>query len=225
MLSRSLARAFLVRAALPRRAIFAKALTPSRPLPLTAPRLIAPISIRGYAAEAVRQVETETDDFFADSVPPTSSSTEAFAPATPAAASTSAPSAPAGVPFTSIKGRIDHDTFKALTFKPFKLTAMSEVQRRVMDLMPFLAGGKMRGPAREAAEAEGRSVEPEEGSREDLLVKAKTGTGKTIVSATRATTLTFRHFLSPHSTHGYTTSKSSPTRTPSPTPRRSADSR
>ncbi|GFZ47673.1 hypothetical protein JCM24511_05420 [Saitozyma sp. JCM 24511] len=181
MLSRSLARACLVRAALPRRAVLSKALTPIRPLPITAHRLIAPISMRGYAAAAVRQVETESDDFFADSIPPASPPTETFTPAIPAAASApSAPSAPVGVPFTSIKGRIDHDTFKALTFKPFKLTAMSEVQRRVMELMPFLAGGKMRGPAREAAEAEGRSIEPEEGSREDLLVKAKTGTGKTI---------------------------------------------
>jgi ATP-dependent RNA helicase MSS116 len=163
-------------------------------LPSTALRLAVPISIRGYAAAAVRQVETESDDFFADSVPPTARTTESFSPAVPAAPSApsapAAPAAPAGVPFTSIKGRIDHDTFKALTFKPFKLTAMSEVQRRVMELMPFLAGGKMRGPAREEAEAEGRSIEPEEGSREDLLVKAKTGTGKTIVSCDVATTLT-----------------------------------
>ena len=70
---------------------------------------------------------------------------------------------------------------------------MSEVQKRVLGSMPFLAGGKLRGPAAAGAEqdefgnlmSEGQSPQSDaEGTeRDDLLVKAKTGTGKTIVSA------------------------------------------
>ncbi|WVF69970.1 hypothetical protein IAT40_004755 [Kwoniella sp. CBS 6097] len=108
--------------------------------------------------------------------------------ATGPSTSTSAAAGPSGssktgpaveiVPFESLKGRIDHDSLKALTFKPFQLKAMSEVQKRVLGLMPQLAGGQLRGEAREAAEAEGKPLAGKE--REDLLVKAKTGTGKTI---------------------------------------------
>ena len=67
---------------------------------------------------------------------------------------------------------------------------MSEVQRRVLSLMPYLAGGKISSVARQS-EQDGElidnadAVEDAEGvkrGREDLLVKAKTGTGKTIVS-------------------------------------------
>ncbi|WVR04595.1 hypothetical protein IAU60_001605 [Kwoniella sp. DSM 27419] len=83
------------------------------------------------------------------------------------------------VPFESLKGKINHDSLKALTFKPFQLKAMSEVQKRVLGLMPQLAGGQLRGSAREEAEASGAAAEQVE-EREDLLVKAKTGTGKTI---------------------------------------------
>lgn len=66
---------------------------------------------------------------------------------------------------------------------------MSEVQKRVLSLMPYLSGGKLRGVAREEGR-EGREpvendVEEDEAGerrgREDLLVKARTGTGKTIV--------------------------------------------
>lgn len=88
------------------------------------------------------------------------------------------------VPFTSLKGRINHDTLKALTFKPFQLAAMSEVQKRVLSLMPGLTESKLRGEAKEAVIAAGEDVEKAEvgAGRTDLLVKAKTGTGKTIVS-------------------------------------------
>ncbi|WVO16479.1 hypothetical protein L204_104156 [Cryptococcus depauperatus] len=95
------------------------------------------------------------------------------------------------VPFESLKGRINHDTLKALTFKPFQFKAMSEVQRRVLGLLPELAGGKLRGKARIDAESSENQEEHQEENqednqneeskvREDLLVKAKTGTGKTI---------------------------------------------
>ena len=107
-------------------------------------------------------------------------------------ASQPAPPTPTGptvdlIPFETLRGRINYDTLKALTFKPFQLTAMSEVQKRVLKLMPYLAGGKLRGVAREEAgesEKENDVEEESEGvqrGREDLLVKARTGTGKTIV--------------------------------------------
>ena len=94
------------------------------------------------------------------------------------------------IPFDSLRGYVNYDTLKALTFKPFTLSAMSEVQRRVLKLMPYLAGGKLSSVARQSEE-DGElidnpdAVESPEGlkrGREDLLVKAKTGTGKTIVS-------------------------------------------
>jgi ATP-dependent RNA helicase MSS116 len=62
---------------------------------------------------------------------------------------------------------------------------MSEVQKRVLKMMPQLAGQKLRGVARQEAEERGEKVDVEEGreweGRQDLLVKAKTGTGKTLV--------------------------------------------
>jgi ATP-dependent RNA helicase MSS116 len=70
---------------------------------------------------------------------------------------------------------------------------MSEVQKRVLAMMPELAGGK---PKRSVVEGEEGAQETEETiqvnavgqkvstaarGKHDLLVKAKTGTGKTIV--------------------------------------------
>jgi len=70
---------------------------------------------------------------------------------------------------------------------------MSEVQKRVLAMMPELAGGR---PKRSAVDGEEGSQETEETiqvnavgqkvstaarGKHDLLVKAKTGTGKTIV--------------------------------------------
>jgi ATP-dependent RNA helicase MSS116 len=94
-------------------------------------------------------------------------------------------------PFTSLKGKVDYDILKALTVRPFQLTAMSEVQKRVLAMMPELAGGK---PKRTASEGEapeveevlqvnavGQEVSTAARGKHDLLVKAKTGTGKTIV--------------------------------------------
>lgn len=60
--------------------------------------------------------------------------------------------------FASLKGKIDADLLKALTGRPFRLTDMTEVQQRVLSKLPGLVTT----------------------NREDLLVKAKTGTGKTI---------------------------------------------
>ncbi|GMK57809.1 hypothetical protein CspeluHIS016_0406430 [Cutaneotrichosporon spelunceum] len=86
------------------------------------------------------------------------------------------------VPFHSLKGRMNADLLKALTFKPFNLIAMSEVQKRVLSRMPELAGGITQKAVREKEDAEQLAAreQREHRGREDLLVKAKTGTGKTI---------------------------------------------
>jgi ATP-dependent RNA helicase MSS116 len=93
-------------------------------------------------------------------------------------------------PFTSLKGRVDHNILKALTVKPFQLEAMSEVQKRVLALMPELSGGKPKASAVEVGgggegvmqtNVVGQKVSTAARGKHDLLVKAKTGTGKTIV--------------------------------------------
>jgi ATP-dependent RNA helicase MSS116 len=143
-------------------------------------------SIRAYAAtQAVEepQVASQEDDFFTPELAiPSSSSPIAQEPVKPAEIDTPQQSSSAVVPptaetaslvpdlslFSSLKGRIDHDVLKALTVRPFKLTAMSEVQKRVLGMMPELSGGKLRGEAKEAGESEDREVVEE---RQDLLVK------------------------------------------------------
>lgn len=73
------------------------------------------------------------------------------------------------VPFSSLRGQVSDETLKALTVKPFTLTNMSPVQAEVLPLLPQIAE-----PYSEAL--------PEGGKRppRDLLVKARTGTGKTL---------------------------------------------
>ncbi|KZT10251.1 DEAD-domain-containing protein [Laetiporus sulphureus 93-53] len=70
--------------------------------------------------------------------------------------------------FVSLKDKIARETLKAITVSPFKLTKMTSVQAAVLPLLPDLV----------------RPYNPEEaeGKRKprDLLVKARTGTGKTI---------------------------------------------
>jgi hypothetical protein len=70
---------------------------------------------------------------------------------------------------------------------------MSEVQKRVLAMMPELAGGKPKRSAVNGEEGEqeteetiqvnavGQKVSTAARGKHDLLVKAKTGTGKTIV--------------------------------------------
>ncbi|WRT64816.1 uncharacterized protein IL334_001752 [Kwoniella shivajii] len=126
---------------------------------------------------------TEDDGFFASSLTEASSTSNSTPSSSPSSESSKTGPAVEIVPFETLKGKINHDTLKALTFKPFQLKAMSEVQKRVLGLMPALGGGKLRGPAREddQAESEDEGIQPNIGKeREDLLVKAKTGTGKTI---------------------------------------------
>ncbi|KAF6757598.1 RNA helicase [Ephemerocybe angulata] len=66
--------------------------------------------------------------------------------------------------FSSLEGKVDPKTLKALTESPFQYEAMSVVQARILPLLPELVAPR--------EEANPHSI--------DLLVKARTGTGKTI---------------------------------------------
>lgn len=71
----------------------------------------------------------------------------------------------AAKPFTDIEGLVSPRIYDALVGKPFRFTTMSAVQEAVLELLPDLAD----------------PVRPDEArSGTDLLVKAKTGTGKTL---------------------------------------------
>jgi ATP-dependent RNA helicase MSS116 len=71
-----------------------------------------------------------------------------------------------GPTFSTLRTKVSPDTLRAITEKPFNHTHMSSVQASVLPLLPELARpynkDESHGPAR------------------DLLVKAKTGTGKTL---------------------------------------------
>ncbi|KAJ7484305.1 P-loop containing nucleoside triphosphate hydrolase protein [Mycena latifolia] len=84
-----------------------------------------------------------------------------------AAEATQASPAPerTGPLFSSLKGKVSKETIDALTVKPFKLTHMTPVQAEVLSMLPDLAN-----PHDPADTANVR----------DLLVRAKTGTGKTV---------------------------------------------
>lgn len=97
--------------------------------------------------------------------------------------------------FDSLRRKVNHDTIKALTLRPFRFANMSEVQYRVLSQMPEIAGIMARPPPGMTPNqwleslpegSEERSVlqdKIENGvAKKDMLVKAKTGTGKTIVS-------------------------------------------
>ncbi|KAJ9093581.1 hypothetical protein QFC19_008310 [Naganishia cerealis] len=95
-----------------------------------------------------------------------------------------APPSP-NLPFSVLKRRINHDSLKALTKRPFNFEYMSEVQERVLSLMPDLVGFEERPPhGMTKAEFEAQKSEEERNlplpQKKDLLVKAKTGTGKTV---------------------------------------------
>ncbi len=96
--------------------------------------------------------------------------------------------------FAALKGKISYDTLKALTVRPFAFTQMSDVQARVLGMMPGLIGVAPRGAAAEVegqVQAQGEEAQGEDAApapaaptpaptKQDLLVKAKTGTGKTV---------------------------------------------
>lgn len=68
--------------------------------------------------------------------------------------------------FQTLSGRIHANTLKAITVHPFQHTYMSAVQARIFPLLPELA--------------EPHDAQSSKDSPRDLLVKAKTGTGKTM---------------------------------------------
>jgi ATP-dependent RNA helicase MSS116 len=70
-----------------------------------------------------------------------------------------------------LKGNIKYEIYKALTERPFKFEKMSSVQEAVLNLLPGLA---------QPVPANAGEVGAAENTRADLLVKAKTGTGKTV---------------------------------------------
>lgn len=88
----------------------------------------------------------------------------------------------APVPFSKIKGAIHPDTYTALTKEPFKYHNMSPVQAAVLDMLPDLAAPYNRHATRPDGETKTAPVQ-----HRDLLVKAKTGTGKTIAFLVPAT--------------------------------------
>ncbi|KAG2003531.1 RNA helicase [Coprinopsis cinerea AmutBmut pab1-1] len=65
--------------------------------------------------------------------------------------------------FSSLQGKVHDKTLKALTQSPFQYNHMSVVQAEVLPLLPGLAQPRAENP-----------------ESKDLLVKARTGTGKTI---------------------------------------------
>ncbi|ELU39993.1 RNA helicase [Rhizoctonia solani AG-1 IA] len=74
------------------------------------------------------------------------------------------------IPFSTIKDLISPETYEAITYKPYKLKNMTPVQAAVLKLLPQLAPHHTElqaGP-------DGR-LPPR-----DLMVRAKTGTGKTL---------------------------------------------
>lgn len=155
---------------------------------------------RWYASAAVAEKPEEEEDFFASDIIPNAVMPNSSHAArsegeidNPGPSDPSEPTKPAAqtTPFTSLKGRVDHNVLKALTVRPFQLTAMSEVQKRVLTLMPELSGGKPKASAVEVGDGGedvlqtnvlGQKVSTGARGKHDLLVKAKTGTGKTIVS-------------------------------------------
>jgi hypothetical protein len=74
------------------------------------------------------------------------------------------------VPFSSIKDLISPETYEAITYKPHKLTHMTPVQAAVLPLIPQLT--KHHSELKPGPDGQ---LPPR-----DMLVRAKTGTGKTL---------------------------------------------
>ncbi|SGZ23980.1 BQ5605_C023g09674 [Microbotryum silenes-dioicae] len=75
--------------------------------------------------------------------------------------------------FASIKDTLHAPIFKAITQRPFKYETMSEVQEAVLALLPRLSNPPLPTTSQDGAS---ESIE----QAQDLLVRAKTGTGKTL---------------------------------------------
>lgn len=72
---------------------------------------------------------------------------------------------PATKTFHEVRDVLDRNIYKALTTKPFNYVSMSPVQDAVLSLLPAIVEPR---------------DDPEQTKSQDLLVKAKTGTGKTL---------------------------------------------
>ncbi|GJJ10587.1 hypothetical protein Clacol_004814 [Clathrus columnatus] len=72
------------------------------------------------------------------------------------------------VPFATLKGTMSYETLQAITVKPFKHQTMTAVQSRVLSLLPDLI--RPHNP-----EEQDKTLPPR-----DMMVKARTGTGKTL---------------------------------------------
>ncbi|KAI3626237.1 hypothetical protein CBS9595_001598 [Malassezia furfur] len=70
----------------------------------------------------------------------------------------------------SLRANVQPETYRALTQAPFRFTQMTDVQSRVLSLLPELGQAGLVDTGVPLSDAEGR----------DLLVKARTGTGKTV---------------------------------------------
>ncbi|KAI5115568.1 hypothetical protein M0805_004616 [Coniferiporia weirii] len=75
------------------------------------------------------------------------------------------------LPFSSLRGKVSPETLEAITVRPMKLTTMTPVQEAVLSMLPELAE-----PFR--PDQEGGATADK--SPRDLMVRAKTGTGKTL---------------------------------------------
>ena len=74
------------------------------------------------------------------------------------------------VEFSTLRGKVHPDTLAAITVRPFKYTHMSPVQEKILPMLPDLALPYDPNSPHANDPAKPR----------DLLVKAKTGTGKTM---------------------------------------------
>ncbi|TFK39240.1 P-loop containing nucleoside triphosphate hydrolase protein [Crucibulum laeve] len=84
------------------------------------------------------------------------------------------------IPFTTLEGKVHPDVLRAITKAPMLLTHMSPVQAEVLPLLPGIAE-----PYNKDA--------PQSDSARDLLVKAKTGTGKTLAFLVPAVESRIKH--------------------------------
>jgi len=74
------------------------------------------------------------------------------------------------VPYTELMPHVTFETYQALTHRPMKLKTMTAVQSAVFNFMPGLASPSATYDPSPEAQA----------GRKDLLIQAKTGTGKTL---------------------------------------------
>ncbi|KAI9460761.1 P-loop containing nucleoside triphosphate hydrolase protein [Boletus coccyginus] len=90
----------------------------------------------------------------------------------------------ASLPFKSLEDRVSHHTLKSLTVDPLQLKTMTPVQERVTALLPNLAcpwdpEGIVPPHVPTALSSDWKSPVVDWDAPRDILVRAKTGTGKT----------------------------------------------